>query len=155
MKKVLVISELYYPEQNATGYFLTGIAEGLAKNGFNVSVLSGQPTYNKHFSSWEKRINLLIKYEKLKTDSLNSFKQILDLYDIELSDKEIKKYILESNFENMNKAQSLSDNLKNEFPDDYKFVRTTRRNQWQDFFSSDDLAYYNNLKLKYNFNLYD
>ena len=115
----------------------------------------GLENYFKHFSSWEKRINLLIKYEKLKTDSLNSFKQIVDFYDIELSDKEIKKYILESNFENMNKAQSLSDNLKNEFPDDYKFVRTTRRNQWQDFFSSDDLAYYNNLKLKYNFNLYD
>lgn len=47
MKKITVISELYYPEQNATGYFLTGIAEGLAKNGFNVSVLCSQPTYNK------------------------------------------------------------------------------------------------------------
>ena len=38
MKNIKVISELYYPEQNATGFFLTGIAEGLAKNGFRVSV---------------------------------------------------------------------------------------------------------------------
>ena len=47
MKKITVISELYYPEQNATGFFLTGIAEGLAKNGFRINVLCRQPTYNK------------------------------------------------------------------------------------------------------------
>lgn len=28
--KVWVVSELYYPEDTSTGYFLTGIAEGLA-----------------------------------------------------------------------------------------------------------------------------
>ena len=50
----MVISELYYPEQNATGYFLTGIAEGLAKNGFRVTVLCGQPTYNKRGVKAEK-----------------------------------------------------------------------------------------------------
>lgn len=54
MKKIMVISELYYPEQNATGYFLTGIAEGLAKNGFRVTVLCGQPTYNKRGVKAEK-----------------------------------------------------------------------------------------------------
>jgi colanic acid biosynthesis glycosyl transferase WcaI len=43
-RRVWVVSELYYPEQTSTGYFLTGIAEGLAK-GYNVSVLCGQPSY--------------------------------------------------------------------------------------------------------------
>lgn len=33
METIRIISELYYPEQNATGYFLTGIAEGLAEGG--------------------------------------------------------------------------------------------------------------------------
>ena len=47
MKNIKVVSELYYPEQSATGYFLTGIAEGLSENGFGVTVLCGQPTYNK------------------------------------------------------------------------------------------------------------
>ncbi len=41
---VWVVSELYYPEESATGYFLTNIAEGLARNHV-VKVLSGQPTY--------------------------------------------------------------------------------------------------------------
>ncbi|MGJ8667788.1 MAG: glycosyltransferase family 4 protein [Patiriisocius sp.] len=47
MCKLIVVSELYYPEQNATGYFLTGIAEGLAESGREVSVLCAQPTYNQ------------------------------------------------------------------------------------------------------------
>jgi colanic acid biosynthesis glycosyl transferase WcaI len=43
-----IISELYYPEQNATGYFLTGIAEGLAGDReAQVSVLCAQPSYNQ------------------------------------------------------------------------------------------------------------
>lgn len=39
-----MISELYYPELTSTGYFLTGIAEGLAPS-YSVSVLCGQPSY--------------------------------------------------------------------------------------------------------------
>ena len=42
--RVWVVSELYYPEQSATGYYLTGIAEGLTGM-CSVGVISGQPTY--------------------------------------------------------------------------------------------------------------
>jgi colanic acid biosynthesis glycosyl transferase WcaI len=41
---VWVVSELYYPELTSTGYFLTGIAEGLALD-YRVSVLCAQPSY--------------------------------------------------------------------------------------------------------------
>ena len=44
-RRVWVISELYYPEETSTGYFLTQIAEGLARN-HPVHVLCGQPTYS-------------------------------------------------------------------------------------------------------------
>jgi len=37
MVTIRIISELYYPEQNATGFILTGIAEGLA---FSIPVIS-------------------------------------------------------------------------------------------------------------------
>jgi len=43
-QRVWIISELYYPELTSTGYFLTGIAEGLATD-YDVSVLCGQPSY--------------------------------------------------------------------------------------------------------------
>jgi len=45
--KNLIISELYYPEQNATGFFLTRIAEGLVHESESVSVLCAQPSYNQ------------------------------------------------------------------------------------------------------------
>ncbi|MCH2036373.1 MAG: glycosyltransferase family 4 protein [Puniceicoccaceae bacterium] len=47
MASIRIISELYYPEQNATGYFLTGIAEGLVNGNGAVSVLCAQPSYNQ------------------------------------------------------------------------------------------------------------
>lgn len=44
--KLWVISELYYPEQTSTGYFLTRIAEGLADE-YDVRIISGRPTYSE------------------------------------------------------------------------------------------------------------
>ncbi|MDH3743592.1 MAG: glycosyltransferase family 4 protein [Acidobacteriota bacterium] len=42
---IWVISELYYPEETSTGYFMTGIAQALAGR-FPVRVLCAQPTYS-------------------------------------------------------------------------------------------------------------
>jgi glycosyltransferase involved in cell wall biosynthesis len=43
--RLWIVSELYWPEQTSTGYFMTGIAEGLASD-YDVRVLCGQPTYS-------------------------------------------------------------------------------------------------------------
>jgi glycosyltransferase involved in cell wall biosynthesis len=42
--RLWVVTELYYPEDNQTGYYLTRIAEGLADD-FDVRVICGQPNY--------------------------------------------------------------------------------------------------------------
>jgi glycosyltransferase involved in cell wall biosynthesis len=42
--RVIVVSELYYPEETSTGYLLTRIAEGLATC-IDVTVACAQPTY--------------------------------------------------------------------------------------------------------------
>ena len=44
--RVWVVSELYFPEETSTGYFLTAIAEKLADR-FDVHVVCGQPAYSK------------------------------------------------------------------------------------------------------------
>ncbi len=44
-QRLWVISELYYPEETSTGYYLTRIAEGLTDD-FDVKVLCGQPNYS-------------------------------------------------------------------------------------------------------------
>lgn len=41
-----ILSELYYPEDTSTGYFVTHIAENLAKD-FDVRVVCSQPTYSE------------------------------------------------------------------------------------------------------------
>ena len=45
-RRVWVVSELYYPEDGATGHLLTQIAEGLSQT-HSVSVLCGQPYYSR------------------------------------------------------------------------------------------------------------
>lgn len=42
--RLWVVSELYYPEQTSTGYFMTELAEGLAASR-DVRVICSQPTY--------------------------------------------------------------------------------------------------------------
>ncbi len=43
-KTLWVVTELYYPENNQTGYYMTGIAEGLTEK-YDVKVICGQPNY--------------------------------------------------------------------------------------------------------------
>ena len=44
--RLWIVSELYYPEETSTGYYLTKIAEGVSAN-FDVKALCGQPNYSK------------------------------------------------------------------------------------------------------------
>jgi hypothetical protein len=44
-KNLWVVTELYYPEETSTGYYLTRIAEGLADR-FDIKVICGQPNYS-------------------------------------------------------------------------------------------------------------
>jgi colanic acid biosynthesis glycosyl transferase WcaI len=45
-KRLFIVSELFYPEQTSTGYFLTEIAKGLASD-LDVTVLCAQPSYSE------------------------------------------------------------------------------------------------------------
>jgi colanic acid biosynthesis glycosyl transferase WcaI len=49
-----VVTELYYPEETSTGYYLTRIAEGLTGD-FRVKVLCGQPNYSARGTRAPKR----------------------------------------------------------------------------------------------------
>ena len=52
--RLWVVTELYYPEETSTGYYLTRIAEGLAHD-FDVKVLCGQPNYSARGTLAPKR----------------------------------------------------------------------------------------------------
>lgn len=42
--KLWILTELYYPENNQTGYYMTRIGEGLSED-FDVKIICGQPNY--------------------------------------------------------------------------------------------------------------
>lgn len=52
--RLWVVSELYYPEETSTGYYLTRIAEGLTDK-FDVKAISGQPNYSARGTKAAKR----------------------------------------------------------------------------------------------------
>ena len=86
--RVWVVSELYYPELTSTGYFLTGIAEGLAEE-YDVSVLCGQPSYwargvRAPFREMRNRVNV----QRCRATTLDKNKlpgKIINLITISLS----------------------------------------------------------------------
>lgn len=45
-RRLWIVSELFYPEQTSTGYFLSEIARGLARH-WEVKVVCAQPTYSE------------------------------------------------------------------------------------------------------------
>jgi glycosyltransferase involved in cell wall biosynthesis len=54
--RLWVVSELYYPEETSTGYFLTKISEGLADT-YDVHAICSRPTYSERDLSvpWRER----------------------------------------------------------------------------------------------------
>jgi estrone sulfotransferase len=108
-----------------------------------------------HYASWRNYAQLILKYEEIKSATLEQFSKLLDFYGIERSDAEIQQAIQASDFSAMKKAQAKSKALKAEFKEGYEFVRSGKRAQWKELFSDEDLAYYKALRVKYDFNLYE
>lgn len=53
-QRLWVVTELYYPEETSTGYYMTRIAEGLS-DVFDVRVICGQPNYSSRGTRAPKR----------------------------------------------------------------------------------------------------
>ena len=83
-----MVSELYYPELTSTGYFLTGVAEGLTGD-YDVFVLCGQPSYwARGFRAPSREMRSAVDVQRcLATtfDKNKSFGRILNLITISLS----------------------------------------------------------------------
>lgn len=58
VRRLWIVSELYYPEETSTGYFITKIAEGLAGR-FQTRAICSRPTYNARDVPvpWQERHN--------------------------------------------------------------------------------------------------
>ncbi|MCF3107513.1 glycosyltransferase family 4 protein [Niabella sp. CC-SYL272] len=70
MKKLWIISELFFPEETSTSFILTKIANKLAEK-YSVEVICGEPVYDKKKSPSNKNFYL---DNKIQVNRLSSFK---------------------------------------------------------------------------------
>jgi glycosyltransferase involved in cell wall biosynthesis len=95
--RLWVVSEVYYPEETSTGYYMTAIAEGLAEK-FDVKVLCGQPNYSargvrapqfEHRGNTEifrvsgttlNKNNLFFRLVNMATHGLSMFSKAIDKF---------------------------------------------------------------------------
>ena len=82
MMRVWLVSEVFYPEDTGTGYYMTGVAEGLAER-FDVRVLCSQPTYAARgsLSPWSE-IHRGVQIERCKGTTFNKDVLILRLANV-------------------------------------------------------------------------
>ena len=70
-KRIWLVSEVYFPEEVGTGYYMTKLAEGLARHG-SVNVLCGPPTYSARGTVVARRETLRgVQIERCRATSLN------------------------------------------------------------------------------------
>jgi colanic acid biosynthesis glycosyl transferase WcaI len=69
-RKIWIISEFYYPDENATGYLLTKIAEGLAETN-EVRVLSRWQTICKKEKKWTSFIRKEVTVDRVHSSTYN------------------------------------------------------------------------------------
>ncbi len=78
-KNIWIVSEFYYPMVTSTGYYMTEIAEFLAKKGKNVHVICTNSTYNEkeefEFIKFEEKNGVKISRVKSSNIDKNKFFQ--------------------------------------------------------------------------------
>jgi glycosyltransferase involved in cell wall biosynthesis len=82
VSRILVFSEVYYPEETGTGYFMTKIAEGLSSD-FSVMAICAQPTYSMRGTrAPAKETHNGVNIRRYPSTTFNKDKMILKLLNI-------------------------------------------------------------------------
>jgi hypothetical protein len=78
-KRYWVISQLFYPDENSTGFVMTKIAEKLAEDA-EVNVLCGPANYQSSDLTTKRKLDERIKVTRVKMPQVNKNNLILRLY---------------------------------------------------------------------------
>lgn len=145
----IVVSYYHYASGLKSADFSGGIFEALRHRKL------GAKAFFQHYATWVEAADIILRYEDLKDEPFLGFSKLASFFGIERSPEQIQRAIEAANFSNMRIAQGKSANLKSEFKDGHQFVRSGKKGQWQDLFTEADVQYYESLKAKYAFDLYE
>ena len=145
----IVISYYYYLIGLKSRHFQGTVSDVLQHREFGVEA------FFKHYSSWKDHVCLTIRYEDLKDNPYDEFSKLIQFFGIKRSEQDICLAIETASFRSMLKAQNKSSILKTEFRKGYQFVRSGKKQQWCDLFNEQDMNFYESLRQKYSFDLYE
>ena len=75
-RTLFVVSELFYPEDTSTGYFVTKIAEGLAEQN-SVKAICSKPTYSeRHLEVPSREVHNGVDIHRVLSTRMNKDKLI-------------------------------------------------------------------------------
>jgi hypothetical protein len=124
VKRMVARHELYRGQNTRVIYLIRNPADvmvsyynyNIGRKNMNIDSVShmirdeemGIKAWVRHVKSWENEVDLLIKFEDLKTDSKNVLKKIIRFLGLEeqISNDIIKKASEKSSFENMRKIEN-------------------------------------------------
>lgn len=102
----------------------------------------GVRAWKRHVESWDGHRNVLIKFEDLKRDPKAQLKEICDLFDRDISEKELEYAVTKSSFENMSRMEERYGlPQKHGANQDYVFMRSGESNLGAEYFCENDYRY--------------
>jgi estrone sulfotransferase len=105
-----------------------------------------------HYLSWQPRINYLVRYEALKHNAVLELTNILQAVETNVPDQLIPLSVERSSFSKVRTAQERTGlSGPNRFHSQFKFARKGQTGEWINYFSNQDLTFYEDLCHQYKF----
>lgn len=115
----------------------------------------GLRAWFEHYESWQESSDLLVKYEDMKRDDVSEFTRMIEFLNLPIEKSFIKEAAKRASFRNVRSIEEKND--KKEYTpgqDKSKFTRDGSTKQWKDYFKSEDLELFKELKRKFRLDIY-
>jgi hypothetical protein len=109
-----------------------------------------------HYLSWAPHTTVVVRFEELKDNTVAVLQRMLAVLRVSVSDEVLGLAVERSSFQKM-KAVETQSGIPDpwRFRPEFQFVRKGVSRQWLDYFSDEDLAFYQKVRSEYGFDHYD
>lgn len=110
----------------------------------------GLESWFRYHKSWENIDKEIFNYENLKDNAHREFSRILNFLEISIPESVVSEAIIRSRFEKVKQNEDRVKHYKEtENKEGFTFARKGSSGDWVNYFSEEDLSYYNSLVKKY------
>jgi hypothetical protein len=115
----------------------------------------GVKAYITHYQSWQPHITYLIRYEALKSDTVQQIRDLLAFSGIDINEELLRMAVANSSVSQLRKAQStVGITGPTRFEKDFQFVRSGAPGDWTTYFTETDDQFYRDVCKQQQFNDY-